>query len=312
MYIRGMAFRPLDQRAPLGSVDAAAVGAALASAVAELHAGGFVHGGLAPDRVLVDEGGVVSLLPAADPAPVGTRPADDLPALGTVLAWLATRAPDRPPPSEPGLLRLPEAGAVLTEVARRLQAPDAADRPSAGQVAELLHRSLAGAPPAPTGSRGRAAANGGRGRLSGRRRRLALGSMVAVGLVGAAAGPARCTASSPASPGDPGPGEARARWADGVLTLHGRRYAVGGPGDHVLVDRWECGPSAVALLQGATGHVVAFDRLPDHGEHSVGRLLARVPGAVRLEARHRPDGCTALAVVPHDGPPIPVPWEEAS
>jgi hypothetical protein len=65
--------------------------AALATTVADLHDLGFVHGRITPDHVVVDATGrpVLCGLAESGPAIEGRRPADDVAALGVLLAGLA-------------------------------------------------------------------------------------------------------------------------------------------------------------------------------------------------------------------------------
>lgn len=304
-----MLARSLDQRPPLPGCDAVAVAAAVAAALGELHDAGLVHGALDPDRVAVDETGAVSLLPATDPVGAEVQPSDDVAALGRLLAWLAERAPDRPVRSGSGLLRGFDPAELLAELGRRCLAAAPDDRPAARAVADTLHRRLPEA---------RASLPSGAERPARRRRptidrRTALGSMAAVALLGAVVAPARCATSSAAAPKPkPEPVTEPSHWADGVLTVGTRRYAVGTRGDDVLVGRWACLPSSVALLRRATGEVVAFDRFADHERPTVGRVVARVPGARRLVRRDTQKGCAALAVATADGRTVPLHWKEAS
>lgn len=294
--------QPLDEHPPLPGVRAGAVAAAVAAGVGDLHDAGSVHGALGPDRVLVDEAGAVSLLPAVDPVGPDMRPADDIAALGRLLAWLAERAPDRPVRPRPGLLRVLHPAELLAELAHRCLASPASARPSAHAVADTLYRRLPDARlsmPSPADTPPARAV-----------RRAAFGSVAAVVLFGALLAFARCAASS-AAPPNPKPLAESIGWTDGVLTVGSRRYSVGEPGDEVLVDRWQCGPTSVALLRRATGEVVAFDRLPEHGQPTTGRVLARAPDALQLVRRRTPDGCPSFAVATADGRTVPLKWKEA-
>lgn len=303
-----MPARPLDQQPPLPGAEAVAVAAAVAAGLSELHEAGLVHGALGPDHVLVDEAGAISLVPARDPVDADMQPSADIAALGRLLSWLAERAPDRPVRPSAGLLRVPHPAQLLDELARRCLVAAAADRPSARLVADTLHRRLPDARPPLSSS---AEQPSGRGRHPVGRQ-ATLGSVIVVALVAAVVAPARCAASSSAAP-KPKPTTPEAgHWADGVLTVGTRRYAVGEPGDEVLLHEWACRPVSVALLRRATGDVVAFDRLPNHGSPAIGRVLVRVPDAVRLVRHRAPGGCAALAVATADGRTIPVEWRHAS
>lgn len=299
-YVDDMHPQPLDQRPPLPGHEAVAVAAAVAAALGELHEAGLVHGGLGPDHVLVDEVGGVTLVPARDSGSADVQPSDDVAALGRLLTWLAERAPDRPARPSSSLLGVPHPTQLLADLGHRCLAT-AADRPSARVVADTLHRRLPDARPllSPRPSR--------RPKLGSR---ATVGSVVAVALVGAVVAPARCTSPAATAESESPPGAEAVRWVHGVLTVGSHRYAVGEPGDDVLVDGWECGPSSVALLRRSTGEVVAFDRFPEPGRPATGRVLGRVPDALRLVRRF--DRCATLAVATTDGRTVPLAWKEAS
>ena len=300
-----MTFRSLDQQPPLPGAEAVAVAAAVAAGLSELHEAGLVHGALGPDHVLVDEAGGVTLVPARDPVEADVQPSADIASLGHLLTRLAERAPDRPVRPSAGLLRVPHPAQLLDELARRCLVATAADRPSARLVADTLHRRLPHAR-LPLSS---SAEQPARRRKHTVDRQVVLGSVIVVALVAAVVAPARCAASSAAAPKPPMPAR---HWDDGVLTVGSRRYAVGEPGDEVLVDEWACSPASVALLRRATGDVVAFDRFPKHGQPAIGRVLVRIPDALRLVRRRAADTCADLAVATADGRTIPVEWRQAS
>lgn len=96
----------------------------------------------------------------------------------------------------------------------------------------------------------------------------------------------------------------RGRWTtppyDGVLVIGGHRYALGRPGDAVAVGRWWCGTATPAVLRPATGDVWVFDAVPTGTDPRSGRLVATVPGGVRLDARAA-GGCDAIVVRRRDG-----------
>jgi hypothetical protein len=301
-----VSIRPLDQHRPLLGHEAAAVAVAVAGALAELHEQGLVHGGVAAHLVRLGEQGDVSLVPADEPGPDATT-TDDVVALGALLDWLADRAPDRPAPGRTGLLRMPHSAEVLEEAAHRCRAR-APHQPSARQVADTLVRRLPDArlPEARVPAQ---ALSERPQRRPATLRRAAVGALATVALAGGAIAP-RCGSSRAVARG-PHSAVASTPSEDGTLTVGPHRYAVGEPGDHVLVDRWECGPPAAALLRAATGEVVAFDRLPDN-EPVVGRVLLQVAGADHLLARRAAGGCARLAVVTTDGHRSPVAWKDPS
>ncbi|MGE3619793.1 MAG: hypothetical protein AB7L84_04945 [Acidimicrobiia bacterium] len=88
--------------------------------------------------------------------------------------------------------------------------------------------------------------------------------------------------------------------ADGVVEVGDRRWAVGDPGDVVVVGDWDCdGVATPAALRPATGEVFAFGSWAGR-EVEVG-ALDQVDRAVGLEASRRQDGCDALTVTLEDG-----------
>jgi hypothetical protein len=282
----------LDLLPPLPGRHAVAVAAAVAQWLADRHADGLPHGAVGPDQVWVGADGAVRL---ADPvAPDDRSGADDIAALGGLLRWLADRAPDARARRLPLVAPVPPVD-VLRDLAHRCGRADGL-RPTAAEAASELRARVpdasfpafdAAAPPV-------------RWR---RRRGVVLGSAAAVALAGAVALPPRCahrqaTAERPARPG----------WADGVLVLHGRRYAVGAPGDDVVIGRWRCAHvPVVVLLRAATGDIVRFDRLPVDDTPLAGRVVARIPSARRLVPGRDARGCATLAVVHVDGRTVPLP-----
>src|SRR5439155_20686488 len=99
----------------------------------------------------------------------------------------------------------------------------------------------------------------------------------------------------------------RPDYRDGVLTVDGRRYVVGRPGDHLLVGDWGCGGDvSLALFRPQTGEVFAFD-WPSPGVHASVTAAATVAGATAAAVRDADgDGCEEIVVERRDGPPAVV------
>lgn len=287
----------LDRLPPLSGLEAAAVAAVVAQSLADLHAAGTAHGSVGPGQVRIDDDGSVHLVAPAEHDDRATV-ADDIAALGKLLDWLAGRAPDRPPRRVPLVAPVPPVD-ELRRLALRCSQP-AELGPTAHEVAASLRARV---PDARFPTPGVAAVVGERGAPALRhRRRVVLGSAAAMAVAGAVVLPIRC-AHRPAVLDRP----ARPSWADGVLVVDGRRYAVGSPGDDVAIGRWRCGTApAVVLLRAATGDIVLFDRLPTDHRALTGRVLARAIGARRLLAGRDVRGCATLAVVHADGRRVPV------
>ena len=92
-------------------------------------------------------------------------------------------------------------------------------------------------------------------------------------------------------------------YAAGVLSAPGARWAVGQPGDAVVVGDWGCtGARSLALLRPATGDVVRFDGWATAGHNLTGVVVTRVPGARRLRVADADrDGCDDLVADGDDG-----------
>jgi hypothetical protein len=86
------------------------------------------------------------------------------------------------------------------------------------------------------------------------------------------------------------------RFADGVLTVGSRRFALGRPGDVVALGRWRCTPDrTAALLRPSTGQIWVWSAWP-RASSPVGPMLStEVPRATTISARHA-GRCDALVV----------------
>jgi hypothetical protein len=113
-------------------------------------------------------------------------------------------------------------------------------------------------------------------------------------------GPAR-PEPSPLPPAEPAHLRTARPAADSVITADGRRYRVGEPGDHLLVDDWACrGEPTVAAFRPSTHEVFLFDRWATVDSLLV-RASATVPGSVEMVSAHGEDGCPDLSLRTADG-----------
>ena len=300
----------------LGARELARVGAGAAATLADLHDRGVAHGHLVAGHLLTGRGGSVVLCGfGADDG--GAGPADDVAALGAVLAELAEAMAAQGRAREADL-------EPLRALATAAQADPPTRRPPARRLAAELEALAAGSVPAASGP------------LAGRRAPVlalvAIAALVALAGLGvgwggghradgATSAPAepstsRTSSSTPAAEARcvarPGaPTRAATCGADAAVEGHavvvdGLRTVVGRPGDDVLVADWGCtGTTRPALLRPATGEVLVFSPPDAHGAREVTHA-AQVPGARRLVAATDGLGCTRPAVERADGAVVAV------
>jgi hypothetical protein len=305
LRLRTAGDRDLVTMPPPDGPTALALGASLASTVADLHAVGVVHGRLTPDHVVIGPTGrpvLCGLSGARDASDAAI--AEEVRALATLLEVLATAVP------QTGTRRDRRAVATLLAAAEAARATDPV--PTASDVAALL------------GERAgrRVAARSGR---VGRRARVGL-AMAGVAAVGAAAAwgarrdsstlpltpqatpdativeVAATTVPSSPPPDTPATSAKPASTSAVEFSSGDARYAVGAEGDVVVTGDWDCdGAIGAALLRPGTGAVYAFDRLAVAGEAVSGRLVAEATTAVGLDVVAQPDGCDVLLLRGADG-----------
>lgn len=90
--------------------------------------------------------------------------------------------------------------------------------------------------------------------------------------------------------------------SDGVVTINTDRYAIGVPGDEIVLGNWQCNAqTTLALLRPSTGELFIFDEWPKPGSTSRPRTLTVPAPSSDLHAQ-RVDECDALAVTTAHGP----------
>jgi hypothetical protein len=317
----------LATSAPLTPDRIAAVGAAVATTVADLHLLGIVHGRIDPSHVIVGPDGR-PVLCGFSGATVGDRvappmstavadgfadprqqrgehvvPVADVYAIGALIRFLLDRGGGRPRPhagrhrSIPAIVRRRS----LAAIARRAMALEPHRRPTARALADQL----------------------GSGRTTTARPVVVLAAgtaavVLAVGLVVALAargGPGRrqqvsvwppgttpTTTQAPPMPTAVPDGPAPVVVGPNVVAVGVDRYQAGSPSDQMVLGDWNCdGQVTVALLRVPTGEVFIFDAWPTAGHDRTIPPTTVVAGAVRAQAGDPDgDGCPDL-VVERDG-----------
>jgi serine/threonine protein kinase len=240
----------LADRGRLAPTEVAALGAAIATTLADLHDLGVVHGQVAASHVLLEPDGRPVLCGFGrgrwPGQPDGPSPADDVAALGKMLtsqlsagptgalSGVLAQAGHTRPGRRPTARRLARTlSALATDEPRRDRPRNRTDEPTAGAVSCRTSRRV-------------------------------------VQFIAAGAAGALVLGLGLARPGPPSP-----------------RYRVGVPGDRVVVGRWRCsGVARPAVLRPSTGDVWAFDGRPRLVATVPGattlRVVAAAPGCDRL------------------------------
>lgn len=313
--------RPVGTAGRLPVAQVASLAAGLAATLADLHDLGVVHGRVDASHVLVGPEGR-PVLCGLGPGVPAACPHDDVAAVGALLVELL--GPDdggEPIPDRrwrrrrgwagwdrPSLLLLADQAAAeppsRRPTARRLAAAIAEVAPAGAPVGERPgpEAPAASGPEIDAIESVRASALVDRARPTVRPpAALVVGAVVLV----LAAGAARVLGEAPqeAAP------ERRTATpvADAVVRHGGVRYRVGEPGDHLLVEDWDCdGLATPALLRPATGEVFVFPRWIERGVSVIGPVAA-VDRAEALVSDGGRDDCPALAVRTRDGALVPIP-----
>ena len=97
-------------------------------------------------------------------------------------------------------------------------------------------------------------------------------------------------------------------WSAGVLTTPAGEFAVGEPGDELLVGDWDCdGRATPGLYRPATGAVFLFDAWAETGTDLTVEPVRVVPGGEHATAADLDgDGCTEVVVHDPSGEPVVV------
>lgn len=317
----------------------AAVVAAVASTLADLHRLGLVHGRLDASHVLLGDQGRPVLCGFGDGS-APARPEDDVAALGALLGDLVGADQEAEPiPERRWRRRRRWSGwdrRSLLLLADQACAEPATRRPTARRLAasiteavpDLVRLAPPDARPADEhagGSAGdetdpidrvRAPALVRTGERTVRPPAIVLAAIGAVLLVAGLmrmGGGGPPNEAAPAIGVEPSPttstvGERHTATAvaDSVLSVEGRRYRVGQAGDEVLVEDWDCdGTPTPALLRPGTGEVFIFPRWIERAELAVEPVL-QVAAAEALVSEVTPGGCPTLAVRTPSGHLVPV------
>ena len=303
--------------------DVAALGAAVATTLADLHECGVVHGRLGASRILIGSGDrpvLCGLAPAGGPGEPSGAPADDIAALGRVLHDLLAPLTASGAPAQARLT-------ALRAIVEGTGGVPSSRRPTARRLSAELRtpagvarsREPSGLPTARGGPR-----RGPSARPVRRRRRapavwpvvvgvlaIALAVVVVVGRPASRGGPAapasstrsavdttavpRCVATEQTSIAAGSCG--RDVSVEGAaVVVDGQRYVVGVEGDVVAVADWDCaGGLRAAVLRPATGEVRVFAAFTSDRVLSVARA-ERAARATSLAIRGR-GGCAILGVL---------------
>ena len=126
----------------------------------------------------------------------------------------------------------------------------------------------------------------------------------------------RPTQAGPAPPPEPVPPTAGASPAAAtpVVAHGGARYAIGLPGDLVVLGDWDCdGTTTPAVVRPADGSVWAFPGWTEGPEVLVAEPVGHAPAPLGVSARSDGAGCDVLAITTADGDEVLVhPQAEAS
>lgn len=334
--------RALAIAGPLTTAQVAALTAAVAATLADLHDGGIVHGRVDARHVLVNGQGRPVLCgfgPSTDAEPV-----DDVAALGALLAELLGSTADMEPIPERRWRRRSWSGwdrRTLLLLADQACAEPPTRRPPARRLAaaitaavpDALLAPLASGTPAPSPSGDPPSPAGNRLTLLAGATAVVL--LVAVGGVHTllagdspttlAARPSATTTTALPSSTDlpptttdavpapcvvlPGgaPGACTPVRVVGTAVQAGPAcYEIGAPGDELVLGDWDCdGAATPAVLRPATGDVFVFGSWAAQGEVVV-RPVAHVEGADELVVvASGPGGCAGLVARTPAGP-VPV------
>ncbi len=292
----------------------AGIGAAVATALADIHDLGVVHSAITPAHVLIDEAGRPVLCGfgssgrPATPARMAELAREDTAALAGML-----------------LSRLPSSADARVRFALRVAAGQRgrSRRANARWLASQLVRRVPGARLAEPGSRSESLVDTHRLDVlnpvdTARRRQRGLASVLVVGVLAMGVGLAIIGLRAGGS--SPHPSAASAEcplvdyfcrpvgWPGGIITTAQGRFRVAAPpGSIVVLGRWTCSGQALpAVAERSSGDVWLFDSWPGPGQSRTARLVARVRSMSNLAVIPTEAGCDLLRITRTGAGPLTV------
>lgn len=297
--------RPVEILTPMPAQQVAGVAAAVAATLADLHAVGIVHGRIDPSHVLIGAHGR-PVLCGFGPHEPPASPGDDVAAVGALIVELLG--------DEEELVLVPERRwsrhsrregwerRALLLVADHACAEPATRRPSALRLAAEIAAAVPGAAvTAPESAEVAPARPIEAPERTGRRLPGLVGAMVGVAVLGlgamrvvepgsrpdmvlSAPSPTTSTTAAALPPRASLPRETVL--VEGTtVSMGGRRYQVGQPGDLVVVGDWDGdGEPTPAVLRPGTGEVFVFRAWADERGELIVEAIDRVEGALELAA----------------------------
>ena len=291
--------RTLDAAGRLTPEQVAALAAAVAATLGDLHAAGIVHGDLDSSHVLLGSHSRPVLCGFGPHPRSGAGPEDDVAALGALMVTLlGTEADLEPLPT--GRWRRGDGQSwvrrSLLLLADHASAEPATRRPSAARLAAAIAEAVPTSPAAPSPA-APSSVSGSVGRLPGRGRVLAA-SGVAVLVLGGVGWHSSRPAAVSQVPGVlpttvlpttvvpttvvPTTTTAPPVLVAPTITFEGRRYELGRPGDLAVLGDWDGDETPTpALLRPTTGEVFVFPRWTTAADLVV-EAAATVTGAEAL------------------------------
>ncbi len=321
--------RTLAEAGRLTVEESAAVVAALADTVADLHGMAIVHGRIDASHVILSPTGVPVLCGFGDGGYAGTmndhgkllEESSDVHDLGALLRELVVdEGGVEPIPDRPwwqGGLR-PWTGYAqrsLLTIADQATDDDPDRRPTAAQLADAIRDAV------PDAQLWHAVTDDADDRRA-RPTTIALGAVGVLLIVLALTAMRGSSSASPpaALPATTAPAvttpSTTSTWAPrltptttgGTIVAGGHRYSIGEPDDVVVVGDWDCdGRPTAAVLRPSTGNVFRFDGWATADVDVSVTPSATVPHAVGLQAVHDAKGCDRLVALLDDGTTTVVP-----
>jgi hypothetical protein len=291
----------------------AGIGAAVATALADIHDLGVVHSAITPAHVLIDEGGRPVLCGfgsssrPASPAEVARLAREDTAALASLLlsrlpssADARVRATLRVAAGLRGRSRRADARWLASQLVRRVPGARLAEPGSRSESLVDTHRLEPLAPVTPARPQRRLASIVVVGVLA-----MGIGlAIVALHPSGHSPHPAKTAAPCPLVDHSCRP----VGWPGGIITTAQGRFRVAAPPGSILVlGRWKCGGQALpALAERSSGNVWLFDTWPGPGESRTARLVAHVPRVSDLAVIPTEAGCDLLRITRTGAGPLTI------